>query len=114
MKSLVTLGLLLWSSLVFSNQGYDRMEALGDRTKNILLTRAIVAHKLPCETVVKSIAQGEDRQGDGYWTAFCADGQSYSVRVTSNDASSIRVSQCGELSESQLACSEDTTSLAAE
>ncbi len=114
MKNIIGLGILLLPSLVLGNEGYNRVQALDDKVKNAILYRAIDAHEYTCESVAKNVSQGEDQNGDGYWTVLCEGGEAYSVRVSNDDTAAIRVAPCGEVPESRLACSEDTANLAAE
>lgn len=114
MKHLALVIVVLLPLMVSANEGYEKMEALDGKVKNLLLTRAIAAHALACETVVKSISQGMDENGDGYWTAYCAEGEAYSIRVSNNDQAGVHVSLCSQVLKGRLPCSEDTSSLASD
>ena len=97
-------------SLLWANGGYERIEAFDNKIKNSLLTTAVVAHGLSCKSVVETRAQGLGETGEGFWTVLCDKGEYYSVRVSNDDTSAIRVEACETVPETRLACATESDS----
>ena len=79
---------------VRANPAHEQLNAMSESQRRSALTAFLSKSGEVCSSVSRTFYQGSDKQGNAFWNAACADGNSYLIQVNNDAAGSTRILSC--------------------
>ena len=83
-----------WTLAASANPAHEQLSSMSEQQRQSALAALLVKSGERCANVTKTFYQGNDKKGNAFWNAACANGDSFVIQLNNDATGSTRILGC--------------------